>query len=160
MTSNARIVEEYVHRPFSGFAEILDGSGPVLAVANIKPGFQAVLGSDLGFDGIEASSVHVIKAAEPAAFCKIARGLCSDAGCCARNKDTLSPARSRHGLFLLLISGTDRPLQQCQTTSIPTSRLGAECVSAPTEIKSTPVSAIAATVPRLTPPDASSVTRP
>ena len=40
------------------------------------------------------------------------------------------------------------------------SSAGAECVSAPTEIRSTPVSAIARTVVRLTPPDASRIARP
>ncbi len=40
------------------------------------------------------------------------------------------------------------------------SRAGAECVRAPTEMKSTPVSAISRTVSRLTPPLASSSARP
>src|SRR5439155_1596173 len=45
-------------------------------------------------------------------------------------------------------------------TSRETSRERAECVSAPTETKSTPVSAIARTVSSATPPDASSSARP
>lgn len=43
--------------------------------------------------------------------------------------------------------------------SIPISRAGAECVSAPIAIRSTPVSAIARTVARFTPPEASNSTR-
>ena len=53
---------------------------------------------------------------------------------------------------------------QCPYPEMRKSRLissaGAECVSAPTEIRSTPVSAIARTVARSTPPDASRIARP
>ena len=45
-------------------------------------------------------------------------------------------------------------------TSRDTSRDAAECVSAPIEMKSTPVSAMARTLARVMPPDASSGTRP
>src|SRR5262249_24998948 len=61
------------------------------------------------------------------------------------------------GLDLVLHS-TDRG--RAHSTSIETSRERAEWVSAPTETKSTPVSAIARTVSSVTPPEASSTARP
>ena len=66
-------------------------------------------------------------------------------------------ALARQGLHLFLHAGD---LERGHRTSRETSRARAEWVSAPTEMKSTPVSAIARTVSSDTPPDASSSVRP
>ena len=68
-------------------------------------------------------------------------------------------AAARWGRPLMSIRRTPRRASD-QSASSPMSSTGAEWVSAPTEITSTPVSAMARTVSRVTPPEASSLTRP
>src|SRR6185295_10519975 len=68
-----------------------------------------------------------------------------------------SVSLARECLHLVL---NRRDLGSGHPTSMETSRARAECVSAPIETKSTPVSAIARTLSSVTPPEASSLARP
>src|SRR5207244_9389310 len=72
-----------------------------------------------------------------------------------REDDGVALARQR--LHLLM---HERDLRSRHRTSMETSRERALCVSAPMEMKSTPVSAISRTVSSVTPPDASVLARP